>query len=239
MNTAPKTLTQLSLPGQTHMADGPHDQTGMYVMHFAFRRDLDDFVAAARQTPVGEAPVWRALLSRWEDFAGTLHHHHTVEDEAFWPVLLAHATNEGSATDREMLEAMESEHAVIDPELAACHEGFRSMVDHPCADHRNALDVRLTGLRAALLDHLRHEETEALPMLQRTMTSEEYAGCERAAAKGYPLRTVPFMVPWVLKELPEDGRRRMYELAGNGYRIVDLLVRRRFTRRERLAFRCV
>lgn len=24
---------QLSLPGQAHVAPGPHDQTGMYVMH--------------------------------------------------------------------------------------------------------------------------------------------------------------------------------------------------------------
>ena len=33
-------VPQLTLPGQSHTAEGPHDQTGMYVMHHALRRDL-------------------------------------------------------------------------------------------------------------------------------------------------------------------------------------------------------
>ena len=42
---------QLTLPGQSHTAEGPHDQTGMYVMHHAFRRDLDAFVGRRREHP--------------------------------------------------------------------------------------------------------------------------------------------------------------------------------------------
>ena len=76
---------QICLPGQTHVAEGPHDQTGMYVMHHAFRRDLDRFQAAVRATPVDERDTWRALAARWERFAEVLHHHHTVEDEHIWP----------------------------------------------------------------------------------------------------------------------------------------------------------
>ena len=41
---------QLNLPGQSHTADGPHDQIGMFAMHHGFRRDLDRFVAAAEYT---------------------------------------------------------------------------------------------------------------------------------------------------------------------------------------------
>jgi hemerythrin-like domain-containing protein len=78
---------QICLPGQTHVAEGPHDQTGMYVMHHAFRRDLDRFQAAVRATPVDERDTWRALAARWERFAEALHHHHTVEDEHIWPVM--------------------------------------------------------------------------------------------------------------------------------------------------------
>src|SRR4029079_12710711 len=79
--------SQICLPGQTHVAEGPHDQTGMYVMHHAFRRDLDRFQAAVRATPVDERDTWRALAARWERFAEVLHHHHTVEDEHIWPVM--------------------------------------------------------------------------------------------------------------------------------------------------------
>ena len=55
---------QVDLPGQTHVAEGPHDQTGMYVMHHAFRRDLARFRSAVRNTPVGDAATWRLLRTR-------------------------------------------------------------------------------------------------------------------------------------------------------------------------------
>src|SRR3712207_2560067 len=100
------TVRQVDLPGQTHVAEGPYDQTGMYVMHHAFRRDLDRFVSAVRNTPVGEAQVWSALARRWSRFEEVLHHHHVVEDTSIWPALLAHADAAGSDEDRATLEAM-------------------------------------------------------------------------------------------------------------------------------------
>lgn len=232
--TAP---VQLDLPGQTHVADGPHDQSGMYLMHHAFRRDLASFASAVRRTPLTEPDVWRALAVRWTRFAETLHHHHEAEDTSIWPVLMSHADADGNAEDRATLEAMEAEHAVIDPSLAACHAGFQAMTDHPCADHRDALDRHLTRLRESLAEHLRHEETEALPMIQRTMTDAEYAAVEKAAQSAYPVSAVPFLVPWVLEGLPDDARAAMFAMAGRGYAAVYRLTRPRFQRRERLAFR--
>jgi hypothetical protein len=38
MTISPHPTSQLSLPGQSHTAEGPHDHTGMYGMHFGFRR---------------------------------------------------------------------------------------------------------------------------------------------------------------------------------------------------------
>lgn len=232
-----KTTPQLRLPGQTHVAEGPYDQTGMYAMHHAFRRDLDRFVAAARNTPVEDGDVWRALADRWARFDGTLHHHHVIEDTAIWPALLRHAAD--NPADRATLEAMEAEHELIDPALAAVRTGMADMVAHPCEDHQRALVIRLTALHQGLHDHLRHEETEALPLLQRTMTVEEWEASEEAAKKGYPLRDVPFLVPWVLDDLPEEGRRRMLALAGPAYAVLGRLFRPRYARRDAVAFRHV
>ena len=61
MSTTTPHRPQISLPGQAHVAEGPHDQTGMYLMHHAFRRDLAAFEAAVRQTPLHDDAVWRAL----------------------------------------------------------------------------------------------------------------------------------------------------------------------------------
>jgi hemerythrin-like domain-containing protein len=231
--------TQVFLPGQTHVADGPHDQTGMYVMHHALRRDLARFESAVRATPVGDATTWRALQDRWGRFAETLHHHHSIEDRSFWPILVRHVQEAGDTEGLATLRAMEDEHAEIDPALSAATGGFADMVEHPCADHRNALDVHVTTTRAALLDHLRHEETDALPLLQRVMTTEEYAACEDAANKGYPLRSVPFLLPWATAGLPDDVTQSLLGGAGAPYRLALRLLRGRFERAEATAFRYV
>lgn len=235
--TKPATSGQITLPGQAHTAEGPHDQTGMYVMHHAFRRDLDDFVAAVRNTPLGEAETWQALGRRWATFDEILHHHHQIEDASIWPVLLAHADAAGSAEDRATLEAMEAEHSVIDPALAGCRTGFADLLGHPCAEHRDALESRLSALRESLAEHLRHEEADALPLLQRTMTVEEWAAAEKYAGKAYPKRMLAFLVPWGMDRLPVDARDRMLSELGPVYGLMYRLTRGRYERRQRAAFR--
>ena len=131
---------QISLPGQTHVAEGPYDQTPMYLMHHAFRRDLRRFEAAVRATPLGEVAVWNALARRWDRFAEVLHHHHQVEDDYIWPVLERHAADDGETAATEMLHAMEAEHAQIDPALAASRRWACRCV---CVDYCNVLEVRV------------------------------------------------------------------------------------------------
>ncbi|GAA2133662.1 hemerythrin domain-containing protein [Nocardioides bigeumensis] len=228
---------QISLPGQAHVADGPHDQTGMYVMHHAFRRDLAAFESAVRNTPLHEDATWQALQRRWARFGEVLHHHHGIEDVAFWPVLVRHAESAADTDALAMLQAMEDEHEQIDPGLGAVTAGFASMVEHPCADHRNALDVHVTATRAALLEHLVHEESDALPFLQQVMTTEEYAACEKAAQEGYPLKLVPFLVAWAFDGVPDDVATRFLTEAGAAYRLALKVFRPGFVRGERRAFK--
>jgi hypothetical protein len=171
--------------------------------------------------------------------AEVLHHHHSVEDEALWPVLRGHAHESGNAEDLTMLEDMEAEHGVIDPALAAVRTAFEEMCAHPCADHRNALDIRIVAARENLHEHLAHEEGQALPMLQRTLTVEENEAFEAAAGKGYPLRIVPFVLCWVMHELPAEAGARIIAQAPPGYGLIHRLLRGRFERREREAFRYV
>lgn len=228
---------QLDLPGQTHVAPGPHDHTGMYVMHHAFRRDLAAFASSVRATPLGDPATWRALAARWTRFAATLHHHHTAEDTLYWPVLLRAVEARGTEADVVEVRAMSEEHADIDPLVSAIAEGFSGLVGHPCEEHRNALDIRLAGLREVLAEHLRHEETVVLPLVQRVMTEEEFQGVEAAIGKSYPLREVPFTIGWAMEGLPDEAREAMFANAGGPYRILHAVVRGWFERGERRAFR--
>ncbi|QIK66724.1 hemerythrin domain-containing protein [Nocardioides sp. HDW12B] len=235
MSTPTTARPQICLPGQAHVAEGPHDQTGMYLMHHAFRRDLAAFEEAVRQTPLHGDGTWRLLQRRWDRFVEVLHHHHEAEDAHIWPVMLAQVSGE----DRRVLEAMEAEHGSIDPALEACTNAFAEMAAHPCADHRNALDVRVTSVRALLADHLRHEETEALPLLQRTFSVEQNTSMEKAISTAYPPRLVPFLVPWVIHGVPDEVAVPFLRESGRVYAVLLRVLRPRFARAERRVFRHV
>ena len=212
----------------------------MYVMHHAFRRDLRNFAAAVENTPVSETAVWVALHERWLRFAEVLHHHHAVEDENLWPVLTRYAEAAGSTEDLTMLEDMEAEHAVIDPALQAVERRVRrDAATTPVPTTATPSTSGWPRPRESLQVHLAHEEGQALPMLQRTLTVEENAAFEAAAGKGYPLRLVPFLLCWAFDGLPDEARRRILDHGPSRLRPLHRLLKGRFERREREAFRYV
>ena len=230
-------MSQVDLPGQTHVAQGPHDHTGMYVMHHAFRRDLARFAAAVAMTPLGEVDTWRALGRRWDRFTHVLHEHHHAEDEYYWPVLDTAVRSRGTAADRAEVRAMRDEHAQIDPALAALTGAFGAMAEHPCDDHRHAIEIRLAGLHEVLADHLEHEETVVLPLVQRVLTDAEFATVERGVESGYRLRDAAFIIGWVCEDLPAYVRERVLAQGGPVVRILYAVVRRSHARREQRVFR--
>lgn len=225
---------QLRLPGQAAAPNGPVDMQIMYVMHHGFRRDLEKFTAAAQHTPVGDREVWRLLATRWAVLAEVLHMHHAGEDAGLWPWLLEHGTPE----DRSTLEAMEAEHAEIDPLLASCAEGFEGLAVAADEDARAALTVRLAATRDSLGRHLAHEETDAIAILQRLMTPADWAALDEEYLKAeLTPALVGKLVPWAAYGIPREALRRLFADAGLGFKLVWLATRRRFAAREARAFR--
>ena len=224
---------QLRFPGQAAAPEGPVDTYMMYAMHHAFRRDLTAFCEAAHATPVDERETWQALAHRWELFAEILHHHHTGEDAGLWPLLLERCT----AQERAVLEAMEAEHEEIDPLLESCRAGFARLSTHVDADARGALVVRLTAAKESLGRHLRHEETEAMALVQKYLTQEEWEHLEQTAFRdGLSFSRVLAMLPWVAHEVPGPLRRESFARGGKVNQVLWLLTRSRFQRGERKAF---
>ena len=233
--TRPTTGHLMSLPGQQHVAEGPLDLNGMYMAHHAFRRDLARFAVAARQTPLEDADVWRALAVRWEQFGAILHHHHTTEDDVLWPQLLEIVDAEGRAT----LEAMEAEHDLIDPLLASCAAGFAAMGQAPDAGTRDRLADTAATARDTLSDHMRHEETEALPLVQSLLSAEGWERVEKAAGEGKSASDLRFLVPWVADGLSPAQLEAAFRSVGQPFPIALALTRGRYARREAIAFRYV
>ena len=245
----PTPTHQLLLPGQAAAPDGPVDMAPMYVMHYAFRRDLRDFIAAAGATPVEDRPVWRALASRWELFGTVLHKHHTAEDEEIWPLLLQRVDAARDAQGRATLDAMEAEHAEIDPLLTACSAGFRELAGSVAgrdtterdSDARAALEIRLVATRERLDCHLGHEERDAIALIQRYFTAADWHAVDGRIQRSYTLRESLEVLPWVLHELPADGREWLFTTPGGKAMVAAwrVLLRPRFERRHRRAFRYI
>ena len=132
-----------------------------------------------------------------------------------------------------------TEHAQIDPILEACAAGFARLASHPEEDTRAALAVRLVAGRELLGEHLRHEETEAIAIIQQVMTAEEWQRLDEEVFKeGLTLKKIIGLVPWVLHEVPGPVRRQLFaEPGGRMHQLVWALTRRGFDRRQQVAFR--
>src|SRR4051794_1388009 len=235
---------QVTFPGQAAAPHGPCDLLPMFLMHHAFRRDLRRFTAAASATPLEDGATWRALETRWRSFARILHHHHSGEDRVLWPLLLARVDAAGDTAGRATLEAMEAEHDEIDPLLAGCAEGFARLAAagqiEGDADSRAALVVRLAATRERLGAHLGHEESDAMTLLQRHLTQQEWHALDKEFAKDYKPSDVFFALPWVLHEVPADLWEPVRGFVGAPMAALwRLTLRGPFERRERRAFRYV
>lgn len=231
---------QMLLPGQAAASSGPADMMTMYLMHHAFRRDLARFVAAVAATPVEDRATWRALAARWVRFSEVLHHHHTAEDDLIWPYLLERA----DAGERETLAAMEEEHGEIDPLLSSVADGFAAFaafageqVPEQAEALHAALSATVVAARAALTRHLDHEETGAIPVLQRHTTAGEWKRIEKQIGRRKSTLSLSFMVGWYAEDVPPAQREEIFAAIGLPFKVLWLLTRGRFRRGERRAFR--
>ena len=142
------------------------DMSMMFAMHDALRRDLERIGRIAARLDGDPAKLLHAAVG-WELFKKFLVNHHESEDEALWPALRAAvAAHPGQLA---LVDALEAEHAVIDPLLAAIdaaaadresgHERFGGIVDE--------LVIELSA-------HLTHEEADGLALIDVSLTQQEW-----------------------------------------------------------------
>jgi Hemerythrin HHE cation binding domain len=179
---------------------GDADLTIMLAAHDAFRRDLTRLARTA-----GDASRRESVQAGWELFKRQLHLHHTIEDELIWPALrprLAHSEAALSA-----LAAMEAEHELIDPLLAAVDQAFGA-ADQAFGQDRSELPAVIDALTSSLTGHLRHEERDGLPLIGVALTAAEWRGMGRKMASKNGMAASAEMFAWIL-----DGTDREHNNA--------------------------
>lgn len=168
------------------------DMTMMYAMHDALRRELERIARVTARIDDDPRRLLGAAVG-WAMFKSYLHAHHIAEDETVWPVmerLLADRPD-----DLAVLAAMESEHASIDALIGAVD----AAVDDRDSGPQRLGDV-VDALAAGLRGHLRHEETEALPLIDATLTEQQWQrlGQRQAELVG---ADAPRYLPWLLDDM--------------------------------------
>lgn len=182
------------------------DFTMMYVGHDAFCRDLDRLLDAAASGRILSVEA----RGTWALFAQMLHVHHGAEDIALWPRLRAAVS---SSEDIALLDAMEREHAAIDPLLDATTAAFAQ-------DHADEVTAGIEELSTGLRAHMLHEENEALPLLERTLGAPGWSAFGVEARKQTGVRGASRMLPWVLDDAPPAAARSVLAMMPGPLRIV-------------------
>lgn len=174
---------------------GTVDFTFMYAAHDAFHRDLR-YLAAAVEAGQTTDP---AVRTGWATFKSQLHVHHTAEDEFLWPPLRQKVTR---PEDVAVLDAMQAEHARIDPLL--------SQVDASLAATGHAGLAENAGtLAETLATHMQHEEDQALPLVEAHLGPGGWAAFRKAVGKSQGLRGGAELFPWMLDGAPADTSKRV------------------------------
>jgi Hemerythrin HHE cation binding domain len=167
------------------------DMSMMLAMHDALRRDLAQVGRIASRRDDHPGTLLRAALG-WELFKKFLLVHHQSEDDALWPPLRARVA--GQPDRVALVDALEAEHGVIEPLLAA--------VDAAAADpdygYQRFGDI-IDELSGKLTAHLAHEEADGLPLIDTSLTPAEW----QHFAQIHSERNLPDAskyMPWLLSQ---------------------------------------
>jgi hemerythrin-like domain-containing protein len=174
---------------------GQVDFTLMYAVHDAFLRDLR-YLTAAVEAGRSADDVVRA---GWATFKNQLHVHHTAEDTSLWPPLRRKVIRAG---DVAVLDAMEAEHARIDPLLARVDASL-------AAAGRAGLAENAGALAGTLVAHMEHEEDRALPLIEAHLGPDGWAAFRKAVGKSQGLRGGAEFFPWMLDGASPDTSKRV------------------------------
>jgi hypothetical protein len=200
---------------QATRAEQPPDVGFMLALHAALRRDMDRLRRAA-----GEPSVSANVREGWELFRRELEVHHRAEDEDLWPKLRPRLTD---PADLATVDAMYDEHRQLPGRLARVAEALGT------SDGIQAIE----DLAGVLLTHLDHEERDALPLVPKHLSGQEWHDfllLERS--KRAPRERSEFLT-WVLDDAPpQHAEAVLRELPPPGRVAYRVVLRRVYDRRR-------
>jgi hypothetical protein len=204
------------------------DLTGYRLLHQGMRTDASRLSDAVSTMTEADRQRRAPLLSRWyAGFLGEFRHHHTVEDELFFPALAARLP-----VFEDQVARLDHEHRRLEEVLVAVEAAVDDLADPHAAfttSYDDAVDaVRVAG--AELTAHLDHEDANVLPLFVAHMSVIDFDEIEERAARSLPRSQIAFSVPWLVSQTSDDERRRLMKDAPLFLRLVWYMTRERYAR---------
>lgn len=160
------------------------DMSTMLAIHAALRRDLEQVARIAGRRDGTDATRLRAALG-WQQFKKFLVIHHQAEDDALSQALRAAVASHPDQLA--LVDALEEEHAVIDPLLEA--------ID--AADGSRSFGGIIDELVGRLGAHLDHEESDGLDLIDAALSLEDWKNFARVHGQRL-LGDAPVYMPCLL-----------------------------------------
>jgi hemerythrin-like domain-containing protein len=168
--------------------------TIVYLIHEAFRRDLDRLREAVGLLGADPSRA-RRLSTHWDFVNDQLHHHHRVEDESLWPLVRSKLSE--SPQELGVLEMMEAQHHELEPKCQAVTEAFAALCLEPGAREGENVVQDIGALSTVLSAHLGDEESLAFPVIDHALSQEEFESFGKATAKAVGVRGAARFFPWI------------------------------------------
>jgi hemerythrin-like domain-containing protein len=205
------------------------DLTFYRVVHRAIRQSATALAETAVVLETAD-PDRRAAFARyWKGYAGEVLHHHSVEDDIFFPALV-----ERVPVAAELIRRTDEDHAHLDELMAAIEASVGEMRAGRMAPELVALTRELDQHMA---DHLDFEDRDILPLFERHFSAEEYDAMDAAAVKTAGLGPqMAFSVPMLVGAMTPEEHAVILPGAPLPLRVLHRLSRRSHDRLRSRAF---
>jgi iron-sulfur cluster repair protein YtfE (RIC family) len=207
MTTAPAATEQLT------------DVRDMYVVHRVFRREFVAIPQLVRAVAPGDTARAAVVAEHARLVLGGLDMHHTGEDALLWPKLLDRA-----APSADLIHRMEAQHHRVEELIAQLSEALPRWE----AEARPAVSEEVAStfddLRVALFEHLGDEERYILPLAERHITQEEWAGLGEHGMAKVKKSELPILFGAMLEEASPAERTMMLRIVPPPVRLLVVTV---------------
>ena len=201
------------------------DGREMHMVHDVFRREFALMPALVRGVAVGDHNRAQIVTDHIQRVSALLHHHHLVEGQYTWPLLLERC-GPAFASVVQVMEEQHEQIATLGREVDAALTIWRT---NATVESREALAAALERLLSPMKEHLRDEEERVVPLLEEHITASEWdatvqKGAEEIEAENLPLsfgllmyEGDPQLVERTIANLPANARPVIRELAAQAF----------------------